>query len=134
MLVRGFTVSHECIRRGEAKLLPVKGEALHKRRHGTGRRSGLSWYTDETCLKGQGRWCYLYRAIDRDGNLIDTMLSVTRDMKAAQRFVRSAQSVVGFVPDRVTTDGHNSYLRGSLNPGPQYPPPDVASHEMQLAA
>ena len=51
------------------------------------------------------------RAIDRDGNLIDTMLSATHDMKAAQRFFRSAQSVVGFVPDRVTTDGHNSYPR-----------------------
>jgi hypothetical protein len=58
-----------------------------------------------------GRWCYLYRVIDRDGNLIDTVLSTTRDMKAARRFFRSARSVAGFVPDRVTTDGHNSYPR-----------------------
>jgi len=111
MLLRGFTVSHESIRRWEAKLLPVMGEELRKRRHGTGRRSGQSWYADETYLKVQGQWCYLYRAIDRDGNLIDTMLSPTRDMKAAQRFIRSARSVAGFVPDRVTTDGHNSYPR-----------------------
>ncbi len=95
MLLRGFTVSHECIRQWEAKLLPVMGEALRKRRHGTGRSSGQSWYVDETYLKVQGRWCYLYRAIDRDGNLIDTMLSPTRDMKAAQRFFRSARSVAG---------------------------------------
>jgi transposase-like protein len=93
MLLRGFTVSHECVRRWEAKLFPIMGEALRKRRHGTGRRSGESWYADETYLKVQGRWCYLYRAIDRDGNLIDTMLSVTRDMRAAQRFFRSARSV-----------------------------------------
>ena len=39
---------------------------------------------DETYLKVHGQWCYLYRAIDRDGNLIDTMLSATRDMRAAQ--------------------------------------------------
>ena len=110
MLLRGFTVSHECIRRWEAKLLPIMGDTLRKRRHGRGHHCGQSWYTDETYLKVQGRWCYLYRAIDRDGNLIDTMLSATRDMKAAQRFFRSAQSVVGFVPDRVT-DGHNSYPR-----------------------
>jgi transposase-like protein len=32
-------------------------------------------------------------------------------MKAAQRFFRSARSIVGFAPDRVTTDGHNSYPR-----------------------
>jgi transposase-like protein len=85
------------------------GRVLRKRRHGTGRSSGQSWYVDETYLKVHGRWCYLYRAIDRDGNLIDTMLSATRDMRAAQRFFRSARSVAGFVPDRVTTDGHNSY-------------------------
>ena len=39
------------------------------------------------------------------------MLSATRDMKAAQRFFRSARSVAGFVLDRVITDGHNSYPR-----------------------
>jgi transposase-like protein len=53
-----------------------------------------SWYADETYLTVQGRSCYLYR-IDRDGNLIDTMLSGTRDNRAAQRFFRSARSVVG---------------------------------------
>jgi putative transposase len=81
MLLRGFTVSHECIRRWEAKLSPVMGAALRRRRHGTKRWSGQTWYADETYLKVQGRWCYLYRVIDRDGNLIDTMLSTTRDMK-----------------------------------------------------
>ena len=35
--MRGFTVSHECVRQWEAKLLPVMGEALRKRRHGIGR-------------------------------------------------------------------------------------------------
>ncbi len=108
MLLRGFTVSHESIRRWEARLLPVMGEGLRERRHGTGRRSGLSWYADEAYLKVQGQWCYLCRAIDRDGNLIARMLSPTRDMKAAQRFFRSARSVAGFVSDRVTTDGHTS--------------------------
>jgi putative transposase len=40
MLLRGFTVSHESIRQGEAKLLPVIDVALRTRRHGIGRRSG----------------------------------------------------------------------------------------------
>jgi putative transposase len=90
-------------------LLPVMGEALRKRRHGTGRSSGQSWCVDETYLKNHGHWCYLYRATDRDGNLIGTMLSATRDMNAAQKFFRSARSVAGFSPARVTTDGHNFY-------------------------
>jgi putative transposase len=59
----------------EAKLLPMMGEALRKWRHGAGRSSGQSWCVDETCLEVHCRWCCLYRAIDRDGNLIDTMLS-----------------------------------------------------------
>ncbi len=111
LLLRGFIVSHETVRDWEAKLLPVMGDALRKRRHGMRRRPGRSWYVDETYLKVQGRWCYLYRAIDRDGNLIDTMLSQTRDMAAAQAFFRSAKATAGFAPDRVTTDGHGSYPR-----------------------
>src|SRR3712207_9264348 len=39
------------------------------------------------------------------------MLSEHRDMAATQAFFRSAKSVTGQVPDRVTTDGHGSYPR-----------------------
>ena len=70
---------------------------------------GRRWYVDETYLKVQGRWCYLYRAIDRDCNLVDSMLSATRDMAEAQRFFRSARSMVNSAPTQVTTDGHDSY-------------------------
>jgi putative transposase len=56
-------------------------------------------------------WCYLYRAIDRDGQLVDSMLSPKRDRAAAQRFFRRAQTVAGRRPEQVTTDGHNSYPR-----------------------
>jgi putative transposase len=64
-----------------------------------------------TYLKIKGKWSYLYRAIDREGNLVDSMLSVTRDMAAAQRFFRGAVSVTGKVPRQVTSDGHDSYPR-----------------------
>jgi transposase-like protein len=39
-------------------------------------------------VKVSGRWFYLYRAIDRDGNLLDSMLSEHRDKHAARRFLR----------------------------------------------
>ena len=66
---------------------------------------------DETYPKVHGRWCYLYRAIDRNGNLVDVLFSEHRDMAAAQAFFRSAKAVTGITPDRVTTDGHDSYPR-----------------------
>ncbi|NPD69581.1 DDE-type integrase/transposase/recombinase (plasmid) [Lichenicola cladoniae] len=56
----------------------------------------------------RGRWAYLYRAIDREGNLIDAMLRQHRDMMAAKALFRFARATMGFRPDRVTTDGHGS--------------------------
>jgi putative transposase len=53
----------------------------------------------------------LCRAIDRDGDLVDAMLSEHRDMAAAWAFFRSTKTTTGVMPDRVTTDGHGSYPR-----------------------
>ena len=108
-------VSHEAVRDWKAKLLPIMGDALRKRLPSTRRGPGTSWYVDETYLKVRGRLTYLYRAIDRDGNLIDTMLSEHRDMQAAKAFFRSARATMGFRPDRVTTDGHGSSPRAIRN-------------------
>src|SRR3954451_13972400 len=105
-LVRGIVFSHEAVREWEAKLAPLLADELRQRRHGRSGARARHWHVDETYLKVRGRWCYLYRAIDRDGNLIDTMLSEHRDMEAAKAFFRSAQSATGVTPERVTTDGH----------------------------
>jgi transposase-like protein len=105
-LERGIVFTHEAVREWETQLVPVLGEMLRKHRRG---RIGPSWYTDETYIKVKGRWTYLYRAIDRDGNLVDVLLSETRDRAAAEAFFRSARVVTGSVPERVTTDGHDAY-------------------------
>jgi putative transposase len=110
-LERGIVFSHETVREWEAKLTPVLTTELRQRRRNKGGAGRCSWHVDETYLKVRGRWCYLYRAIDRNGDLVDTMLSEHRDMAAAKAFFRSARSATGMVPDRVTTDGHGSYPR-----------------------
>jgi transposase-like protein len=74
-------------------------------------KEARSWYVDETYVNVKGKWCYLSRAIDRDGNLVDSMLSEKRDMEAAKRLFKQAADVVGYRPARVTTDGHDSHLR-----------------------
>jgi putative transposase len=107
-LVRGLVFSHEAVRDWEAKLAPALAGELRRRHRG---RIGKSWYVDETYLRVGGRWCYLYRAIDRNGDLVDARLSERRDLKAARAFFRSAKTVTGVTPARVTTDGHDSYPR-----------------------
>jgi putative transposase len=106
--VRGMVFSHEAVRDWEAKLTPALAEELRRRRRG---KAGRSWYVDETYLKVNGRWCYAYRAIDGSGALVDVLFSEHRDMRAARAFFRSAKTVTGLTPDRVTTDGHDSYPR-----------------------
>jgi putative transposase len=107
-LTRGFIFSYEAVRDWEAKLTPTLAE---KPASATQRQDWPSWYTDETYIRVPGRWRYLYRAIDRDGALVDVMLSEHRDLAAARAFFRSAKAATGVTPDRVTTDGHDAYPR-----------------------
>ena len=72
---------------------------------------GRSWYIDETYIRVRGECRYLYRAIDRDGAVVDVMLIEHRDLAAVTAFFRSAKTVTGVTPDRVTTDGHDAYPR-----------------------
>ena len=108
LLQRGYEVTHETIRGWEARFAPLLGERLRARRRG---QTSRSWYIDETYVKVAGRWCYLYRAIDRDGELLDSMLSEHRDRSAARRFLRRLVEVTGGRPERVTTDKHPSYRK-----------------------
>ena len=107
-LERGFVFTHEAIRDWEARFAPLLADQLRARRRG---QAGRSWYVDETDIKVHGKWCYLYRAIDHDGNLVDSRLSEKRDMDAAKQFFSQAMAVVGHAPETVTTDGHRSYPR-----------------------
>src|ERR1700680_467974 len=107
-LIRGIGFSHEAVRDWETKLTPALTESLRRRRRG---KAGCSWYVDETYIKVHGQRRYLYRAIDRSGALVDVMCSEHRDMAAAKAFFESAKIVTGITPERVTTDGHDSYPR-----------------------
>src|SRR5580765_2654778 len=84
-LERGFEFTHETVRDWEARFAPLLADKLRAKRKG---QAGCSWHCDETYIKVSGAWKYLYRSIDRDGNLIDPMLSEHRDMNAAKRFFK----------------------------------------------
>ena len=108
LLQRGFEVIHETVREWEFRFAPLLAEQLRAKRRG---RAGVSWYLDETYVKVGGRWCYLYRAIDHRGDLIDSMLSERRDKHAARRFLRRLVEVAEGKPRRITTDLHPAYRR-----------------------
>ena len=93
--------THETVRDWEERFAPIFAQQLRAKRKG---RVSTSWYVDETYIRIKGKWCYVYRATDRDGNLVDSMLSEKRDMDAAQAFFTSALAVTGKPPERVTTD------------------------------
>ncbi|MFL5629076.1 MAG: IS6 family transposase [Ktedonobacteraceae bacterium] len=107
-LERGFVFTHETMRDWEARFAPLIADQLRTKRRG---QAGRSWYVDETYITVHGKWCYLYRAIDGDGNLVDSWLSEKRDMDAAKQFFQHAIAVVGHAPASVTTGGHRSYPR-----------------------
>lgn len=51
------------------------------------RRPGVSSYLDETHVRIAGLWCFRYRAIDRDGQLVDSMHSERCGKHSAPRFL-----------------------------------------------
>ncbi|MDJ0704407.1 MAG: IS6 family transposase [Leptolyngbyaceae cyanobacterium MO_188.B28] len=107
-LVRGFEFTHETVRDWEERFAPIFADELRAKRKG---KVGKVWHVDETYIRVRGRWCYLYRAIDQDGNLVDVRLSETRDMAAAIAFFRQTQDIADVPPEQVFTDGLNSYPR-----------------------
>jgi transposase-like protein len=115
-LTRGFTFTHETVRAWEERFAPLLTARLKAKRRG---KAACTWHVDETYIKVEGRWCYLYRAIDSEGNLVETLLSKTRDMDAAKAFFSGALETVGQAPQKVTTDKHGSYpraIRETLGP------------------
>ncbi len=70
---------------------------------------GQRWRVDETYLKIGGRWRYLFRAIDEQGQILDVYLSDRRDAAAVQRFFEGALDTSGTAPTCVTTDKAKCY-------------------------
>jgi putative transposase len=76
---------------------PQLEEAFRKR------RNGVSWRMDETYIKVKGKWVYLYRAVDKESQTVDFMLSEKRDEPAARAFFNKAIGSNG-LPEKVTID------------------------------
>jgi transposase-like protein len=86
------------------------------------RRVTTTWLVDETYVKILGKWHYLYRGVDLDGQVLDCWLSATRDLAAAEAFFRRTIGSTGCVPEHVVTDKAGCYpsaIRGHA-PGAEH--------------
>jgi IS6 family transposase len=104
---RGIEVDHVSIYRWVQRFAQEFAEAATPRRHAVGDR----WHVDETYVKVGGAWCYLFRAIDQFGQVIDVLLSPRRDAKAARCFFDQAIGRTRISPVEVTTDRYRVYPR-----------------------
>src|SRR5215210_5683144 len=106
MSERGAPVSPSTIFRWVQRYAP---EIEKRVRPYQGHRSG-SWRVDETYVRVGGRWRYLFRAVDKHGRLIVSMLAGRRDSGAAYRFLRKAvRTMSDYPPSSITTDKLASY-------------------------
>lgn len=100
---RGVEVDHSTINRWVIKYSPQLEEEFHRRK----RPVWVSWRMDETYIKVKGEWRYLYRAVDKQGQTIDFLLTEDRDKAAALRFLKKAIRRNG-VPETITIDGSDA--------------------------
>jgi transposase, IS6 family len=106
MQERGVEVDPSTIFRWVQRYAP---EIEKRVRRYQGHRSG-SWRVDETYVRVGGRWKYLFRAVDKHGQLIDFMLADRRNTRAAYRFLRKALKTMGdYPPSSITTAKLASY-------------------------
>lgn len=102
MAERGPSMAHTTIMRWVRRYAPE----FEKRWRRFARGVGPSWRVDETYVRIRGKWCYLYRAVDRAGKTIDFRLSAHRDVAAAKAFLRKAVKGQGRAPKTITLDGY----------------------------
>ncbi len=107
---RGIEVDHSTIYRWVQYYAP---KILDKLKWYWKPKLGMSWRVDETYVKVKGKWVYLYRALDKDGNSIDFYLSRTRNIKAAKRFLDKAlKSIPVYAhPKSINTDKNPTYIQ-----------------------
>jgi len=84
--IRRAKIDHATLQRWLIKFVPLIDREVRKRK----KPNGNSWRMDETYIKVNGKWVYLYRAIDSCGDTIEFLLRKRRDAAAAKAFFKKA--------------------------------------------
>ncbi len=106
---RGIDICHETVRLWWNRFGPMfAAEIRRKRVHGMRAHTHWRWHLDEVYVKINGEMRYLWRAVDHEGEVLESYVTKTRDKAAALSFIKRALKRHGR-PETVVTDGLRSY-------------------------
>lgn len=106
---RGIDISYETVRYWWNRFGPLFAADIRRQR--VSRMRGFRhwrWHLDEVFVKINGETHYLWRAVDHEGEILESYVTKTRDKKAALAFMKKALKRHGS-PETITTDGLRSY-------------------------
>ena len=102
---RGIDLCYETVRCWANKFGPAIAANIRKTR----RRADCVWHLDEMVVKIRGKRMFMWRAVDKEGEVLDVLVQKRRNKKAALKLLRKLLKSQGFVPEAVVTDGLASY-------------------------
>jgi len=106
---RGIDVCHETVRLWWNRFGPMLAADIRRQR--VSRMKGFrnwQWHLDEVFVKINGESHYLWRAVDQEGEILESYVTKKRDKKAALRFLKKALKRHGQA-EKIVTDGLPSY-------------------------
>jgi putative transposase len=99
---RGIEISHETVRFWWNRFGPPFAAEIRKRRVSGLRSSRWRWHLDEVFVKINGERHYLWRAVDHEGEVLESFVTKTRDKKAALKFLKKMLKRHGHAEEMVT--------------------------------
>ena len=106
---RGIDICHESVRMWWNRFGPMFAGDIRRQRINAMRGfRHWKWHLDEMYVKINGEMHYLWRAVDHEGEVLESYVTKSRDKKAALTFMKKALKRHGS-PDIITTDGLGSY-------------------------
>ena len=106
---RGIDICHETVRHWWNRFGPMFAADIRRQR--VNRMRGFRqwrWHVDEMYVKLNGEMVYLWRAVDQEGEILESYVTKTRDKDAALTFMKKTLKRHGS-PETITTDGLRSY-------------------------
>lgn len=106
---RGIDICHETVRLWWNRFGPLFAADIRRQR--VCRMRGFRhwrWHLDEMYVKISGELHYLWRAVDHEGEILESFVTKKRDKSAALRFLKKALKRHGKA-ETMVTDGLRSY-------------------------